>query len=84
MTPARLVDWHTEAGHKSAIVREARTLLHVVTMDGQLTVRTVPKSEARYMRDLERPSLAKAARAFRRYGKAAGITKKARRFLRGL
>ncbi len=85
---ARVVNYRTEAGTKPALVREARTLLHVLTMDGQLSVRKVPKAEARYMRDLERNGkpypVSRAARTFRSYGRRAGITKAARKFLRGL
>lgn len=74
-----------QIGTKAVLVEEKRTKLHVLTMDGKLHPRPVAKSERRFMapatyRNKPYP-LARAKRIFKRYGKAHGMTKTARRFL---
>jgi hypothetical protein len=51
----RLVDYHTDEGHRVAIVAEpGRKYLHCVLFDPtELSVTDVPLAEARYMRDIE-------------------------------
>jgi hypothetical protein len=52
----RLVDYHTDEGHRIAIVGEpGRKYLHVVFFDPlALSVTKVPLDEARYMKEIER------------------------------
>lgn len=51
----RLVDYHTEEGHRVAIVDEpGRKYLHIVMFDPtEMREEAVPLDEAKFMRDIE-------------------------------
>ena len=86
---ARVVSYRTAEGEKPAIVREGRTLLHVVVLGGglggQLSVQHIPRSEERYMRPLERRGrpypLGRALRHFGRWARQRGASGEARELL---
>ena len=82
-----LKQYRTDHGIKTVLVNDkGRKYLHVLMMDGQLTVRKVDKTEERFMRDVieskQRRSLQPAVAAFASYGARNGATKEAKRFLR--
>lgn len=79
--------YRTDQGTKTVLVDDrGRKYLHVLMMNGQLVVKKVPKSEARYMRDCpeqkKRRSISGAVRVFANYGRNVGATKQAKKFLR--
>lgn len=71
---------------KSALIKEGHKWIQVLLMDGKLTVRKVPKSEGRYMSELthkNRPyPMKRALGTFRKFGRAHGISRNAKTFLR--
>ena len=78
----QLKNYHTSEGVRVAFVAEGRTKLTVIHMDaGGIKARRIPKSESRYMADLDYPRR-KAVRKFLSAGKRFGITKGARQLLR--
>lgn len=83
-----IVMYQSEDGFHPALTMQKRKFLHVVMMGGILTVKRVPISEGRYMQPLlfnGKPyPRTRAAKIFRRYAKAHGITKSALRVLRSL
>jgi hypothetical protein len=81
-----LKQYATQSGLKVALVKEGRKWIQVLTMDGKLTVRKVPKTEDRYMCELTHKRkpypMSRALRTFRRFGRTHGINKRAKLFLR--
>jgi len=78
---------HIESGMKTALVKTSGPKwMSVLMMDGTLTVSRVPAEELGFMKDLTRKGkpypLKRAVRHFRAYGKAHGISKGAKKFLR--
>lgn len=81
----KLVRYHTGEQSVHALADVKRTRIAVLIMDAaQLTVRHVPLTEQRYMRELSDYSVGDAARRFRQAGRRFGITKAARNFLKGI
>jgi hypothetical protein len=78
--------YRTKAGTKTVLVNNKRKFIHVLMMDGKLVVHKVPKTEARYMRDVvevkRRRSIQPAVRVFSNYGRQQGATKEAKKFIR--
>lgn len=75
--------YRTDQGVFTALVGEpGRKLIPVVTIDHPIRVRKVPMTEQKYMVPLEYP-VKKAVRGFLKAGKALGMTKSARTFLKG-
>jgi hypothetical protein len=85
MATIELKQYATEEGIKTALIKAGPKWIQIMIMEGQLSVRRVPKAESRYMCELthkRRPyPLKRALITFRRYGKAHGISKGAKRFL---
>lgn len=81
----RLVTYKLDpCGSKIAFVKVARKLLHLVMMENSgLCVKKVPLSEERFMTDLDY-NMPKAAKRFRKFGKAHGSSKAARNLLKGV
>jgi len=78
-----VVRYRSNTGVSTALVEEGRKWLSLLTMDsGGLTVKRVPKSERRYMTDIDY-KIGLAKRKFRSAGRKFGITKAARKFLKG-
>lgn len=77
----RVVRWRSESGVRTALIQEKRKrIIAVFFADGANTLcRALPKSELRYMHNINYP-VRKAAKAFR----ARAQTKRARAALRGL
>lgn len=86
MATIELRQYATGQGVKTALIKEGPKWIQVLTMEGKLTVRKVPKAEARYMCELthkRRPyPIKRAIGTFRRFGRTHGITKSAKVFLR--
>lgn len=83
----QLCSYRTTAGVKTVLVDDrGRKYLHVLIMNGTLTVRKVPKEEGRYMRPVIQSkrtrALSSTVRQLRSYGKRYGMTKEAKNFLR--
>ena len=78
---------HIESGVKVALVKTGSPKwMPILMMDGALTVRKVPASDIKHMTELRKHGipypLKLAVRHFRHYGKAHGMSKNAKRFLR--
>ncbi len=76
-----LVRYRTLSGCKVALVKEGRKHLTVVTIEPHVRARTVARTERRYMTPIEAKH---PGRTFRRAGRIHGISKAARRILRGV
>lgn len=66
---------------KTAIVGTGHKHVHVVTMDGSLSVKKVKREELRFMEPMEY-SPRRAAWLFRQYGKDHGMTESAAKLLK--
>jgi len=87
MATIELKQYATESGVRTAFVREQRKWIQVLIMDGKnITVRKVPKSEARYMCELvykRQPyPIKRALKTFRKFGRKHGMSRSAKIFLR--
>lgn len=86
MATIELKQYATNDGLKTALIKEGPKWIQILTMDGKLIVRKVPKTEARYMCELtfkRRPyPIKRAIKTFRRFGRSHGISKTAKHFLR--
>lgn len=79
-TQVEVFQYHGTDGVRHVLVSEGRVHLRVVTLDGIVRVKKLPKSERRFMAPAgERVTLTKAKRSYRRRGKVFGITKEAKR-----
>jgi hypothetical protein len=81
-----LKEYRTESGIKTAIVKPSGPKwMHVMIMDGTLSVQKVPATEERYMTSMVRRNnpypLSRAIKVFRNYGRTHGKSKGAKRFL---
>lgn len=79
-----LMMYRTEQGNKTVMVDDSgRKYLSVLIMDGNLTVRKVPKAEARFMSPLlgKPKAMSTRVRQYRAYGRRNGMTKAAKSFL---
>lgn len=86
MASFELKSYRTERGCKSALIRiSGPKWMHVLVLHAPLSVQRVPVTEQRFMTDLIKKNkpypLNGAIKVFRRFGKASGITKGAKRFL---
>lgn len=87
VTSIELKSYRTDEGVKVAFIKTgAPKWMPVLVMDGPLRVRKVPTEEQRYMTDLTKKGkpypVKTAVRLFRRFGKAHGISKGAKQFLK--
>lgn len=80
----KAVRYITDQGHFFALIEEGRSKVHVSMIGYRqgVTVQHLPLSETRYMTDFDYPTK-KAARKFLQAGRSLGITKGARKFLKG-
>lgn len=80
-----LKQYATSNGVKPALVKVNRKWIQVLTMDGSLAIRKVPRTEERYMCELtykRKPyPLRRALTRFRHFGRTFGMTKGAKQFL---
>lgn len=82
-----LKSYQTNDGTKTALVKlSGPKWIHVMVLDGPLTVRKVPADEMKYMSDMTIKNgkaypMKRALRHFRHFAKTSGVTKNAKRFL---
>ena len=75
-------EYHTDKGIQHVIVQEGRGCLRVTMMDGGVKFRRLPLTERAYMTETS-INVNKAKRSFRSRGRTFGISKAAKRALRG-
>lgn len=79
-----LKSYHTDQGFKTVLVDDSgRKWMQVLMMDGNLVVKKVPLSEARYMKPCigKTKAMSTLVRQYRAFGKKNGMTKAAKSFL---
>ena len=82
-----LKKYQTDHGTKTALIKvSGPKWMHILVMDGPLTVRKVSTEEQRYMSDMQLTNgkpypLKRALRHFRHFAKTSGVTKSAKHFL---
>jgi len=85
-----LMNYHTEHGNKTVLVGpKGRKLVPILMMEASgLTVRKVPLTEERYLREIPLPphsrGIKTVARRFKSFGARTGMTKAAKSFLSNL
>lgn len=84
----KIVQYHNDLRQATAlVVKEGRKLLHIIQIEDRgLRVRKVPKTEARYFKDLTYKGkpypLRRAIRMYKRAAKTFGATPTVKRILR--
>lgn len=84
MKEAKVVRYRTDEGVVVGVAVEGRTRVRLVVIGVPVAVKNLPIEETRYMMPVENPALGKAARGIRGAGRRLGITKGARKLLKGL
>lgn len=75
--------WHSLDGFRHVLVKPGRKYIHALVMDGGLHVRKLARDEERYMKEPSGGTRAwsTVCKHFAGYGRRAGSTKGARKFL---
>ena len=73
--------WMAEDGQHTVLAAEGRKYWHIVMNDFPIKHVRLPKSEGRYLHELDYP-VPKAVRMFRRFARKAGITRAAAKMLK--
>lgn len=80
---ARYARYHSDEGAIAVLAFAGRRRLHMLTVNPDIRVKSVPLSEERYLVDFDTKRSIKAiARSFREVGARNGITAGAKRLLR--